>query len=148
MNTALRILAFALVSVLLLSTPAVSKPKPTTKTFSASCTQVWNAAKSAVKEHYDVLSLNDQEQSGSFTTGSAWTGVRPVSFSLSGTGDTCTVSVTGHFSGLIHNDKGDLFKRIDEALKVAVANATPEKGTKTTTEASTEPNTVPEKGKK
>jgi hypothetical protein len=104
------------VSTLLLSTLAWAKPKPATRTYAAPCSKVWDAAKTVVQENYDVLNLNDQTQSGSFTTGSAWTGVRPLAFSLSGTGDSCTVSVTGHFSGLIHNDKGDFFKRIQEIL--------------------------------
>lgn len=122
-----RIIIFTAVCVFVYATPAFSKPKPATRTFNAACANVWNATKTAVKEHYDVLNLNDQDQSGSFTTGSAWTGVRPIAFSLSGTGNTCTVSVTGHFSGLIHNDKGDLFSRIGEALKAQTAVATEDK---------------------
>ena len=74
-----------------------------------------------------MLNLNDQDLSGSFTTGSAWSGVRPIAFSLSGTGNACTVSVTGHFSGLIHNDKGDFFSRIEAALKAQAAVAIDEK---------------------
>jgi len=78
---------------------------------------VWKAAKATVKEYYDVLSLNDQEQAGSFTTGSVFSGVRALSFSLSGTENTCTLSVTGHFSGITHHDKGDFFYRIEQSLK-------------------------------
>lgn len=106
----------AVTGMLLPPNTAFAKPKPKTKTYPASCATVWEVTKATVQEHYDVLSLNDQTQSGSFTTGSAWTGVRPVSFSLSGTDNSCTVAVTGHFSGLIHNDKGDFFKRIEEDL--------------------------------
>src|SRR6266566_2987283 len=40
-----------------------------------------------------------------------------LSFSLSGTGNTCAVSVTGHFSGVTHHDKQDFFSRIKEMLK-------------------------------
>ena len=110
------ILICAVTGVLLQASVAFAKPKPKTKTYPASCATVWEITKATVQEHYDVLSLNDQTQSGSFTTGSAWTGVRPIAFSLSGSGDSCTVAVTGHFSGLIHNDKGDFFKRIEEDL--------------------------------
>lgn len=106
----------AVTGVLLQASVAFAKPKPKTKTYPASCATVWEITKATVQQHYDVLSLNDQTQSGSFTTGSAWTGVRPIAFSLSGTGESCTVAVTGHFSGLIHNDKGDFFKRIEESL--------------------------------
>ncbi len=108
----LRIIAFTA----LLSLAAWAKPKPTTKDYAAPCSKVWEAAKTAVKNGYEALSLNDQSQSGSFTTGNAWTGVRTLTFSLSGSGDSCTVSMTGHFSGLVHNDKGDFFKRIQDEL--------------------------------
>lgn len=107
--------------VLLTCSTLYAKPKPAMRTYAASCSRVWDAAKAAVKSHYDVLNLNDQDKSGSFTTGSVWSGVRPIAFSLDGSGESCTVSVTGHFSGLIHNDKGSLFNRIEEALEMAPA---------------------------
>ena len=50
--------------------------------------------------------------------------MRALTFSLSGSGDHCTVSMTGHFSGLIHNDKGDFFKRIQETLSASPQPAT------------------------
>ena len=102
--------------LLFFATAAFSKPKPATRIYPAPCAQVWDATKAAVQDHYDVLNLNDQNMSGSFTTGSVWTGVRPIAFSLLQTEKGCQVSVTGHFSGLIHNDKGDLFKRIQKSL--------------------------------
>lgn len=123
-----------------------AKPKPKTKAYPASCATVWEAVKTTVQEHYDVLNLNDQTQSGSFTTGSVWTGVRPIAFSLSGTGETCTVSVTGHFSGLIHNDKGDFFKRIEEGLKRGAVQASSGKPTPSAVSSpgvSTRKDTVP-----
>ena len=97
-------------------------PKPATKEYASSCARVWNAAKAVVQNHYDVLNLNDQSQSGSFTTGNFWSGVRPIAFSLSGAGESCTVSVTGHYSGLTHNDKGDFFKRIAERLNAGLSS--------------------------
>jgi hypothetical protein len=105
-----------IMGMLLICTLSWAKPKPATKTYTAACPKVWEATKVVVQGNYDVLSLNDQAQTGSFTTGSAWTGVRPLTFTLSANAETCTVSVTGHFSGLIHNDKGDFFKRIQDTL--------------------------------
>lgn len=105
-----------LIVVLLLSAFVFAKPKPATRTFAAPCPDVWEATKTAVENHYDVLNLDDQKMAGSFTTGSVWSGVRPLAFSLNGSESSCTVSITGHYSGLIHNDKGDFFKRIQEAL--------------------------------
>jgi hypothetical protein len=112
---------------LLLSTLAWAAPKPTTKDFTAPCASVWDAAKTVVPKHYEVLNMNDQAQSGTFNIGNGViTGRRALSFSMSGTGDTCTVSVTGHFSGLANNDKGDFFKRLQSEL----SNAAPAAATK------------------
>jgi hypothetical protein len=102
--------------ILLLCAEVAAKPHPKTRNYAASCDKLWVAAKLAVKEQYDVLSLNDQDKTGAFQTGNAWTGVRALAFSLSGTGNSCTVSVTGHFSGAIHNDKGDFFERVQKHL--------------------------------
>lgn len=106
----------SLTGMLLITGIAFAGPKPALKVFSMSCPQVWEGAKAAVESNYDVLSLNDQTRSGSFTTGSFWTGVRSLTFALRGTSDGCTVSVTGHFSGLLHNDKADFFRRLQDAL--------------------------------
>ena len=109
----------AIVAMLFLlpsSIHAYGKPKPTNQTYHVSCTDLWPAVKATVKEYYVVLSLNDQDQSGSFNTGTAFSGVRALSFSLGGTADTCTVSVMGHFSGITHHDKGDFFSRIEKTL--------------------------------
>lgn len=113
----LRCLFVALAGSLLLSVSAYGKPKPAIRTYDVSCADLWKAAKLTVKTYYDVLSLNNEEQLGSFTTGSTFSGVRVLSFSLSGTGNTCAVSVTGHFSGVTHHDKQDFFSRIKEMLK-------------------------------
>jgi len=95
----------------------LAKPKPVTKEYPTPCSVVWQAAKSAFKEHYEVLSWNAEDQTGSLATGSGSTGVRMLTFSLSRSsgGSSCTVSVMGHTS-VIHNDTEDLFKRITDAL--------------------------------
>lgn len=110
---------------LLFSNFGWAAPKPTTKDFSAPCSTVWDAAKAVVPKHYEVLNLTDQSQSGSFNIGNGIiTGRRALSFSLSGTGDVCTISITGHFSGLANNDKGDFFKRIQAELAAKAAPQT------------------------
>ncbi len=94
-----------------------AKPKPATKEYPAPCSVVWQAAKTAFKEHYEVLSWNAEDQTGSLATGSGSTGARMLTFSLSRSsgGSSCTVSIAGH-TGVIHNDTEDLFKRITDAL--------------------------------
>jgi hypothetical protein len=102
---------------LLLGALASAAPKPTTKDFAAPCPVVWDAARTVIPKHYHVLALDDQGHAGAFEIGNGiMTQRRSLSFSLSGSGESCTVSVTGHFSGLANNDKGDFFKRIEDSL--------------------------------
>jgi len=103
---------------------SIAKPTPATQNYPSPCSQVWEAAKIALYAHYDILSLNEQDHLGAFTTGiaGAITGAPWTGFILTGSGEMCTVSVTnhsatGHFSGRIHGDTGDFFKRIEEQLK-------------------------------
>src|SRR5205085_3077434 len=74
----------SLTGMLLITGIAHAGPKPATRVFSLSCPQVWEGAKAAVQSNYDVLALNDETRSGSFTTGSFWTGVRSLTFALRG----------------------------------------------------------------
>ena len=50
------------------------------------------------------------------------TGKRTMDIALSGAGDTCMVAIGGVFSGLVHNDKGDLFKRIEAEFTEAASS--------------------------
>lgn len=96
-------------------TPALAKPKE--KTYAASCDRVWLAVKhSTVPPHYNFAQLDDAQEKGIISTGNFATGKRLLDIRLSGNGNTCTVAIGGNFSGLVHNDKGDLFERIKEAL--------------------------------
>jgi hypothetical protein len=103
--------------LLLAASPALAKPR--TKTYPASCERVWQAVQSiaADTKEYSSSMLDDARHKAELVTGhGAWTGKRTLYLTLSGTGDTCEVAVEGIFSGLAHNDKGDLFKRIEQAL--------------------------------
>ncbi len=94
---------------------ALAKPKE--KTYPASCDRVWLAVKRATAPpHYNFAQFNDAEKKGIVSTGMALTGKRYLDITVSGTGNACTVALGGSFSGLTHNDKGDLFERIKEQL--------------------------------
>ncbi|MDP9054859.1 MAG: hypothetical protein M3N93_11255 [Acidobacteriota bacterium] len=113
------IVAASLAALLLQYSPATAAPKPTTKEFAASCSSVWDSAKVVVPKHYLVLSMSAQDHTGAFEIGNGVLTVRrALAFSMTGSGDTCTVAITGHFSGLANNDKGDFFKRIQDGLAV------------------------------
>jgi hypothetical protein len=99
----------------LVAVPALAKPK--THLYPASCDRVWQAVKrTAVPPHYNFSMWDEANKKGIVSTGNNLSGKRSLDITLTGTGETCTVAVGGMFSGLIHNDKGDLFKRINEEL--------------------------------
>ncbi|TMI88340.1 MAG: hypothetical protein E6H00_12975 [Bacillati bacterium ANGP1] len=94
--------------------------KPRVKVFPVSCARVWKAVETVANgKDYSSSMLDDKRMKASLVTGhGAWTGKRTMYLSLQGSGDSCSVSVEGIFSGLAHNDKGDLFKRIEEGLLI------------------------------
>jgi hypothetical protein len=101
--------------LVLLACPAFAKPKE--KVYQLSCDKVWAAVKSAsAPPHYNFAQLDDKTMKGIISTGNNFSGKRYLDVTLTGTGATCTVALGGSYSGLEHNDKGDLFKRIDDAL--------------------------------
>jgi hypothetical protein len=117
--------------------PAFGKPKETT--YPTSCNHVWLAVKRATAPpHYNFAQLDDAQKKGFVSTGNFMSGKRYLDITLSGTGNTCTVAIGGVFSGLVHNDKGDLFDRIKEAL-VEIPESTPE----TTAKAKEQPSESP-----
>ena len=106
------------VGLLFAAVPAFAKPA--TKTYAHSCAQVWQAIESTPTgpgHPYSSSMLDDKRHKAEFVTGhGVLTSKRTLYVSLSGSGDSCTVAIEGVFSGLAHNDKGDLFKRIERAL--------------------------------
>ncbi|HLB89627.1 MAG TPA: hypothetical protein VJK29_18365 [Terriglobales bacterium] len=115
-----------LLALLLVAIPALAKPR--TKTYPVSCDRVWKAVEAvAAGKDYTSTMLDDKRQKAQFVMGhGAWTGKRTLYLTLSGSGDSCEVAVEGVFSGLAHNDKGDLFKRIDQVLAETVPESKPE----------------------
>jgi len=112
----------------LAASPAFAKPR--TKTYRSSCERIWKVVESIPTgpgHPYSSSMLDDKRLKAQFVTGhGALTGKRTLYLTLSGTGDTCEVAVEGVFSGLAHNDKGDLFKRIEEALTETPPESKPE----------------------
>jgi len=116
----------AVVLAVVLATSVSAKPKE--KVYAASCDRVWAAVKTATAPpHYNFATYNDQEKKAMVSTGNTWSGKRYLDISLHGQGDSCTVAVGGQFSGITHNDKGDLFQRIQDALDAQTKPAPEEK---------------------
>ena len=111
------------VKILLLaviSLPIFAAPK--TKVYPASCDRVWAAVKvAAVPPHYNFAMLDDAQKKGMISTESGLSGKRTLDITLTGTGESCTVAIGGIFSGLAHNDKGDLYKRIEAGFALTAS---------------------------
>ena len=121
MKQILIVLALALSAL-----PAFAGAKP--KTYPASCDRVWAVVKRATAPpHYNFAMLDDAQKKGIVSTGNNLSGKRNLDITLSGVGDSCTVAIGGVFSGLVHNDKGDLFKRIEAELnQVPLSGSAPD----------------------
>ena len=105
--------------------PLLAKPKE--KVYPSSCDKVWAAVKTATSSsHYNYAQLDDAHRKGIVSTGNALTGKRYLDITLTGDQNTCTVALGVVFSGLVHDDKGDLFGRIGEALSQPAPQPTPQ----------------------
>lgn len=109
----------ASIAFLILAVPAVASAKPRNKIYPVPCEKVWKVLETVAKEYYNpsLSVLDNQKLRADLTIGKHGfaTAPRTVNVALSRSETGCEVAVDGNFSGLAHNDKGDLFKRIDEA---------------------------------
>src|SRR5438105_2252528 len=93
--------------------------KPRTKTYALTCDRVWKAVETVASSgEYVATMLDDRRHKAQFTMGKgAWNSQRSIFVTLDNSeANCCAVTVEGTFSGFAHNDKGDLFKRLDAAL--------------------------------
>ncbi len=103
--------------ILMVAAATSTLAKSNKKAYPTSCDRVWYAVKRATAPpHYNFAQLDDTQKKGIVSTGNALSGKRYLDITVSGTGSACTVAIGGSYSGLVHNDKGDLFERIKEAL--------------------------------
>lgn len=104
---------------LILAVPAVASAKPRTKIYPLPCERVWKSLETVAKEYYNpsLSVIDNQKLRADLTIGKHGfaTAPRTINVTLSSSESRCEVAVDGNFSGLAHNDRGDLFKRIDEA---------------------------------
>ena len=96
---------------------AMANSKPKSQTYQAPCSTVWQATESVVRQHYDVITLDKDAQTGSFTTGNGLTKVRILAFALNGSGESCEVTVNSRSYGLGFDDKQPFLSRIQAALR-------------------------------
>ncbi|HZP31893.1 MAG TPA: superinfection immunity protein [Candidatus Acidoferrales bacterium] len=95
--------------------------KPRTKVYPMACDKVWRAVEKIAdsKQFYTSSMLDDKRMKAEFVTGHGnWTGKRTLYLELSPANEGCQAALEGVFSGIIHDDKGDLFTRLDDALGI------------------------------
>lgn len=113
---------------LLLSSLAVPSWSKTHKdVFDIPCTTLWPAVKDVLRNSgkYGIIGIDSQEMTASYNIGGTLVGKRINSLVLNTQGDKCELQVQTAFSGLIHDDYGDLKKRVDETLAKQKTATTP-----------------------
>ncbi len=82
------------------------------------CSTLWASVKDVLKTSgkYNIVGIDSNELTASFTVGAVWTGKMLNSVVLMPKGDGCEMSVNTAYRGIEHNDAGDFKKRVDEAL--------------------------------
>lgn len=116
-----------LIVALLLSSLAVPAFGKTHKdVFDIPCTTLWPAIKDVLRNSgkYGIIGIDSQEMTASYNIGGTLGGKRTNSLVLNSQGDKCEMQVQTAYSGVIHDDYGDLKKRVDESLAKQKASGT------------------------
>lgn len=95
--------------------------------FEVPCTTLWPAVKDVLRNSgkYGIIGIDSQEMTASYNIGGTLGGKRINSLVLNAQGEKCELQVQTAFSGMIHDDYGDLKKRVDESLAKQKAAGTP-----------------------
>ena len=118
----------ALIVVVVLSSLTVPAFGKTHKdVFDVPCTTLWPAVKDVLRNSgkYGIIGIDSQEMTASYNIGGTLGGKRTNSLVLNAQGEKCELQVQTAYSGLIHDDYGDLKKRVDEALAKQKTAGTP-----------------------
>lgn len=116
-RAALFVSAF-LTPLILLSVVSPCSAKEHSRTFPQSCKVVKQTVRNLPKHSpYKLIGSDDKTNTITLATGGSWTGRRMLPLRFEERGSACLVSVNTVFSGLIHNDAGDLLKRIAKQLR-------------------------------
>lgn len=120
---------YILIATLVLSSLTVPAFGKTHKdVYDVSCSTLWPAVKDVLRNSgkYGIIGIDSQEMTASYNIGGSLGGKRINSLVLNSQGDKCELQVQTAFSGLAHDDYGDLKKRVEEALaKQKTAGAPP-----------------------
>lgn len=116
--------------ILMLAALAVAVPgfaKTHKDVFDIPCTALWPAVKDTLRNSgkYGIIGIDSTEMTASYNIGGFLGGKRINSLVLNPKGDSsCEMQVQTSYSGLEHNDAGDLKKRVQESLDKLRQNPT------------------------
>ncbi len=87
--------------------------------FNVPCSVLWPAVKDTLRNSgkYGIIGIDNTEMTASYKIGGFVGGERLNALVLNSKGESaCEMQVQTMYSGLIHNDEGDLKKRVEESL--------------------------------
>ena len=124
-----RLFVKRLVLVILLLCVAVPTFAKTHKdVFNVPCSVLWPAVKDTLRNSgkYGIIGIDNTEMTASYNIGGTLGGKRTNSLVLNSKENNCEMQLQTAYSGLEHNDAGDLKKRVDESLaKLQAAQGSP-----------------------
>src|SRR5215467_9240889 len=87
--------------------------------FDVPCSTLWPAVKDTLRNSgkYGIIGIDNQEMTASYNIGGYMGGKRTNSLVLNPKGNQCELQVQTSYSGLVHNDEGDLKGRVEESLR-------------------------------
>ena len=129
--------------IVLLVASASTFAKTHNDTFNVSCSELWPAVKDTLRNSgkYGIIGIDNSEMTASYNIGGYLGGKRINSLVLNGKGNSCELQVQTSYSGMTHNDAGDLKERVEKSLaklkesKGSTPAATTPSGDTATTEA-------------
>jgi hypothetical protein len=86
--------------------------------FDVPCSALWPALKDTLRNSgkYGIVGIDNAEMTASYIIGGTLGGKRLNSVVLNSNGNSCEMQVQTAYSGIEHNDAGDLEKRVKQSL--------------------------------
>jgi hypothetical protein len=102
--------------LLILTVPGFAKTHK--DLYNVPCSVLWPAVKDTLRNSgkYGIIGIDNEEMTASYNIGGTLGGKRTNSIVLNSKENGCEMQVQTAYSGLVHDDAGDLKKRVDESL--------------------------------
>jgi hypothetical protein len=101
----------------LLATSAIAKTH--NDMFNVPCSTLWPAVKDTLRNSgkYGVIGIDNNEMTASYNIGGFMGGKRINSLILNDKGQNCELQIQTSYSGMTHDDAGDMKDRIEKSLQ-------------------------------